>query len=75
MRKQAERMADTFGLDTMEQLLAKVERSEGGGTGVWCAGLRPAPGAPGVRNRNTAVNSVSRLTGLTTNLSVNNHDR
>ena len=30
MRKQAERMVDTFGLDTMEQLLAKVERSEGG---------------------------------------------
>ena len=31
MRKQAERMADTFGLDTMEQLLAKVELREGGG--------------------------------------------
>ena len=40
MRKQAERMADTFGLDTLEQLLAKVERSEGGKDSCVVCGAR-----------------------------------
>ena len=45
MRKQAERMADTFGLDTMEQLLAKVERRGGEQEMcVVCGFRRPARG-------------------------------
>ena len=34
MKKQAERMADTFGIDTVEKLLNKVEA--GPGTGDTC---------------------------------------
>ena len=42
---------------------------------MWCAGPGPALGAPGVRDRSTAANSASSLTGLITSLSVNNDNK
>ena len=36
MKRQAERMADTFGMETVEQLLSKVERESGADNCIVC---------------------------------------
>ena len=86
MRRQAERISETFGMDTVEQLLAKAEAKTGTEDNCVVCGKEAKnrykaetkinviiamimTGAQDARNRNTAANLVSRVTGRLINQS------
>lgn len=90
MKRQAERMADTFGMDTVEQLLSKVESGAGGDNCIVCGQVSvtmspsviiimpcvrwPRVDAPAARNRNIAAKNVSNPIGHLTSLSATNDE-